>query len=92
MLALLFAAIARAFGLNQPGVRRWKSAMIPLAAGVLLILALAACGGGGNNNIPVPPSNPGTPAGNYTITVTGTATSGSSSAIFSIALPTLTVT
>lgn len=33
------------------------------------LLCLAACGGGGNSG----PSNPGTPKGNYTLTVTGTA-------------------
>ena len=48
MLALLLAAMAWAImRRNQPGVSRWQSAMLPLAAGLLLILALAGCGGGG---------------------------------------------
>jgi hypothetical protein len=88
MLALVLASMAWAFvRRNQLGIRRWKSAMIPLAAGVLLILALAACGG--SPNPPPPPPNPGTPAGTYTLTVTGTAGSGSS-AVSPVAL-TLTV-
>ena len=36
---------------------------------VLLAAALVACGG---SSSPPPVSNPGTPTGNYTITVTGT--------------------
>ena len=73
MLALIFAALAWAFRrLNQPGVRQWKSAIIPLAAGLLLTLALAGCGGGGSGGGTPPTSNPGTPAGTYTLTVTGT--------------------
>jgi hypothetical protein len=79
MLALVLSAMAWAiWRRNQPGVGRWKSTMIPLAAGVMLILALAGCGGGGSSS-PSPPSNPGTPAGTYTLTVTGTAGSDSHS-------------
>jgi hypothetical protein len=75
MLALLLAALAWAIARqwNQPGANRWRSAMLPLAAGLLLMLALAGCGGGGTTAY-----NPGTPPGTYTLTVTGTVTSGSS--------------
>ncbi len=41
-----------------------------LAAILLGVATLAACGGGGGNS--GPPPNPGTPAGTYTLTVTGT--------------------
>ena len=39
---------------------------------VLLLSALAISCGGGSSSSPTAPSNPGTPAGTYTITVTGT--------------------
>jgi hypothetical protein len=85
MLALVFAAMAWAIGRrNQPGVSRWKSAMVPLAWGLLLTLALAGCGGSARV------TNPGTPPGTYTLTVTGTAGSGSSALSHSMKL-TLTV-
>jgi len=57
--------------------------MVPLASGLLLTLALAGCGGG-------TPSNPGTPAGTYTLTVTGSMGSGSATLSHSVML-TLTV-
>jgi ABC-type glycerol-3-phosphate transport system substrate-binding protein len=44
---------------------------------VLLAAALVACGGGSSSP---PPINPGTPAGNYTVTVTGVSGSLSRSA------------
>jgi hypothetical protein len=73
MLALVLAAMAWAiWRRNQPGMGGWKSTMVPLAAGFMLILALAGCGGGGSSSSG-PPPNPGTPAGTYTLTVTGMA-------------------
>jgi hypothetical protein len=85
MLALVLTAMAWAIGRrNQPGVSRWLSTMVPLASGLLLTLALAGCGGGGGSaNVT---HNPGTPAGNYTLTVTGTAGSGSSALGHSVTL------
>ena len=90
MLALVLALMAWAMGRrNLPGVSRWRSTMVPLAAGLLLTLALAAgCGGGGSSSNVT--HNPGTPAGTYTLTVTGTAGSGSSALSHSVTL-TLTV-
>ncbi len=52
-----------------------RSRRRPLATAILTgalfiaLAGLASCGGGGNSG---PPPNPGTPAGNYTVTVTGT--------------------
>ena len=76
MLALVLAAMAWAVGRrNQPGVSRWQSRMALLAAGLLLTLALAGCGGEKSSaNVT---HNPGTPAGTYTLTVTGSTGSGS---------------
>ena len=78
MLALALAVLAWTVRRwRQPaGVSRRQAAFLTLAAGLLLTLAVAACGGGGNN-VSTPPSNPGTPAGTYTLTVTGSTTSGS---------------
>jgi hypothetical protein len=85
MLVLALAAMACAIGRqNQPGVSRWQSTMVPLAAGLLLTLALAGCGGGGGSASIT--SNPGTPAGTYTLTVTGSTGSGSSALSHSVTL------
>ena len=58
------AALARA---------RKRRAACLLGAGLLLVVLWSACGGGGKTT--PPPSNPGTPAGTYTVAVTGTAAS-----------------
>ena len=92
MLALVLAAMAWAVRRrNQPGISRWQSTMVPLAAGLLLMLAIAGCGGGGSGGGGGgTTSNPGTPAGTYTLTVTGTTGSGASALSHSVTL-TLTV-
>jgi hypothetical protein len=78
MLALLLAVTAWTIGRRNPiRVRRWRSSIIPLIAGLLLALALAGCGG---------PSNPGTPPGTYTLTVTAVTGSGSSTLSHSVTL------
>jgi hypothetical protein len=86
MLAVLLAGATRAvWGWKESGARRRRTLLLPLAAGLLQILVMAACGGGGNQ-----PSNPGTPAGTYVLTVTGTAGSGSTALSHNVTL-TLTV-
>jgi hypothetical protein len=78
MLALVLVAIAWAIlRWNQPGLSRWRSTMIPFAAGLLFTLTLAGCGGGGGGG-GITNHDPGTPAGTYTLTVSGTTGSGSS--------------
>jgi hypothetical protein len=86
MLAVLLAGAAWAvWGWKESGARRRRTLLLPLAAGLLLILVMAACGGGGNRT-----SNPGTLAGTYVLTVTGTAGSGSTALSHNVTL-TLTV-
>jgi hypothetical protein len=85
-LAVLLAGLAWAIARrNQPGASWWRTTMVPLTAGLLLMLALAGCGGGG------PAATPGTPAGTYTLTVTGTVGSGSTAVSHNLTL-TLSVT
>ncbi len=66
-----FLGIVRGGGsmLSQSGRR-----LIPLAAVLLGLMLLASCGGGGGAAVSDPP---GTPQGVYTLTITGTTTSGS---------------
>jgi hypothetical protein len=65
--------------------RRWQTMLGVVVLLVLLAGGAAACGGGGGGNGGGGgTSNPGTTAGNYTITVTGT--SGSTTATGTVAL------
>jgi hypothetical protein len=75
LLALLaITVVAAAFRPPQANVRLKPDATVALAGALLLVLLWAACGGGGG----APPApHPGTPAGTYTLTVTGTVTTGS---------------
>ncbi len=85
MLALVLALMAWAIGRrNQLGASRWQSTLVLLASGLLLTLALAGCGGG--SSVSTPPSNPGTPAGTYTLTVTGSTGSGAATLSHSVTL------
>ncbi len=70
------------------GALPWQSAIVPLAAGILLIFALAGCGGGSGGGGSGPPviTDPGTPVGNYPLTVTGTTGSGASAVSHSVTL------
>jgi sugar lactone lactonase YvrE len=87
VLALLLTGAAWAVrNWGHPGLSRLRTALVALALAMLLTLAMAACGGGGSSA----PSNPGTPPGTYTITVTGSFGSGSSPLTHSVKL-TLTV-
>jgi len=69
VLALFLLYASRV--LEQPGKRALFSSLAIL---LFAVLCVAACGGGGSSS-PPPPSNPGTPKGSYTLTVTGTANS-----------------
>ena len=60
-----------------------KAEVCATAALLLIILTWVACGGGGGGGT----HNPGTPAGNYTLTVTATYTSGSTSLQHTLMLP-----
>ncbi len=80
-------AIAGAMGLAcAPGkIRRWNRQLRLLSWGLLLAslsLSVISCGGGGNSA----PSNPGTPAGSYTISVNASDSAGGPQHAVSIAL------
>jgi hypothetical protein len=84
MLALALAGVAWAVrSWCQPEASRRRAAFPTLAAGLLLTLAMAACGGGGGGGHT---TIPGTPAGTYTLTVTGSASSSSLSHTISLTL------
>ena len=74
LLALAGWAVAgsRRWGTPQPSFayRRARVSVLALAALALMLMAWAACGGGGTSTTVV--ANPGTPAGTYPLTVTGT--------------------
>jgi hypothetical protein len=91
IFGVILAGLAWAVrGWRQSGRSGRRGALATLAAGLLLTLVMAACGGGGGSS-GSGPTNPGTPAGTYNLTVTGTAGSGSTALSHSVAL-TLTVT
>jgi Abnormal spindle-like microcephaly-assoc'd, ASPM-SPD-2-Hydin/Beta-propeller repeat len=73
-LAMLLLMLAIAAMLTLLMARRPKLAFIIPAAMALIAVSLAGCGGGGGTSAtPPPPTVTGTPAGTYTLTVTGTA-------------------
>jgi hypothetical protein len=81
MAASLVWAIARR---PDPEIGRLRVGLLTLGALLLLTLAVAACGGGGTSLAPL--SNPGTPEGTYTLTVTGTCPLGSTTLSHSVNL------
>jgi hypothetical protein len=80
MLAVFLAGLAWAI---RRVTASQRTVLLILAAGLLLTLGLAACTGRGA-------VNPGTPAGAYTLTVTGSTALGTATVSHSIPL-TLTV-
>ncbi len=70
MLALLAAVGTRLMAGRRLA---WSRAWAPLAVAMLSVALWAGCGGGGGGGSPAPR---GTPAGTYSLTVTGTYTSG----------------
>jgi hypothetical protein len=73
-------------GWVQPGVGRNRTGLVTFAALLLVMGTEAACGGGGGGGGNSPPNNPGTPPGTYTLTITGTCTSGSTNLSHSVNL------
>ena len=71
----MFWASARPCGREARSFRR---ALALLTAELLLILVPTACGGGGGGGGGIGQTNPGTPAGTYSLTVTGTMPVGTS--------------
>jgi len=81
-LAALAWAARRRTGLRY-GMR--QAGLLSLAAGVVLALMLGGCGGG-SSVTGIKPSDPGTPAGSYTITVTGTVNSAAGASSHTVTL------
>lgn len=70
-LGLLALAMHRRLGMQAQGL--WRLRWAVLGATLVLAAGLAACGGGGGGGgSGTSPTNPGTPAGTYTLKVTGT--------------------
>jgi hypothetical protein len=86
LLALSLSFLWTAARRLRHGVKSWRHALVPLMGGMLLMLALAACGGGGGGGGGGGPTNPGTPAGTYSLTVTATMPVGSSTITHTITL------
>jgi hypothetical protein len=91
LLALFLTFLGATARRLTHGVMSWRYALLPLTGGMLLMLALAACGGGGGGAGGSGPTNPGTLAGTYSLTITGTIPVGSSTITHTITLS-LTVT
>jgi hypothetical protein len=83
-LAALVSLARTVRGWVQPGVARSRAGLVTFAALLLVMGAMAACGGGGGGTSHQ--SNPGTPPGTYTLTVTGTYESGSTNLCHSVNL------
>jgi len=75
-----FGMLASVFMFAVPGLRRKKAPLALLLFG--LVVLIVSCGGGGGGGGGT--SNPGTPAGSYTVTLTGTSGSISQTATFSV--------
>ena len=87
----LLVGLSMLAGLACLARRKPQAMAIRLRVGLLatcviaLALGMAACGGGGSSAGPGP-SNPGTPAGTYSIVVTGAAISGSTTLTHNVTL------
>lgn len=80
LIWLLAALMLAGFGSMAAGRRRPQWSWAVLAVTALWLASFAACGSGGNGYV-----NPtGTPAGTYTITVTGTSSGLTHTATFTL--------
>jgi hypothetical protein len=72
VLALASALLAFAFRFRGAAARRRRACVFAVPFGLLLLaIMLSSCGGGGGGSTGPPPPAGGTPAGNYTLTITG---------------------
>jgi hypothetical protein len=72
-----FGVLAGVFVFAIPGLRRRKAPLALLLFG--LVVLIASCGGGSNTH-----TDPGTPAGTYTVTLSGTGGGATVPATFSV--------
>jgi YVTN family beta-propeller protein len=73
MFALAAALLAFASGLRRGAARRSGAYAVAVPLGILLLaIILSNCGGGGTSSTGPPPPSGGTPAGDYTLTITAT--------------------
>lgn len=83
------ALIGAGFGSRARRKRRLLGLSL-LSLVLALVIAIPACGGGGNSSPPPPPpANNGTPAGTYSVTITGKDASGATQ---TNTAPTVTIT
>ena len=73
LMATMGTLFAGFFWFGIPAVRRRRFAILALVLTLLLVLGIASCGGSsGGNNTSSGHTDPGTPAGTYTLTLTAT--------------------
>jgi hypothetical protein len=86
-IGLWMLAILAALGAPLLAGRRfaWRRAWAPLAVVALALALWVGCGGGGGAPA-TPTSKPGTPSGDYSLTVSGTFTSGTTTVTHNIPL------
>ena len=70
MVALASTLLAFVSRFRGAAARRRRAYAVAIPLGFLVFAILIGCGGGGYNSPPQPSG--GTPAGNYTLTITGT--------------------
>jgi uncharacterized repeat protein (TIGR01451 family) len=80
-LFALALAILFTLGLSRRSVRQSRLSPLLGVTALLLIITLAACGGSGGPPIT---HNPGTPAGTYALTVTGTGANGTTTHVVNL--------
>lgn len=85
LLALLLVVFGWPARRRPSPIALWRRCLA-LSAALMLILGMAACGGGGGGGSSSGGGNPGTPAGAYTLTVSGSVTEASTTVTHNMSL------